>query len=98
MRTRRLSSIGSSSKQLAALRPVESEADVRYADEDEDEDDDDDDDDDDNWDDDTLADNPLDDERSTLISDPSQATPLERRWLSAMCEGKDPTLKSRFNQ
>lgn len=32
----------------------------------------------------------------TMISDPGRATPLQRRWLSAMSEGKAPLLAKRF--
>ncbi|KAF9267630.1 hypothetical protein L218DRAFT_954822 [Marasmius fiardii PR-910] len=38
-----------------------------------------------------------DDERySSIISDPGRATPLQRRWLSAMSIGKDPHIARRF--
>jgi nitrogen permease regulator 3-like protein len=52
----------------------------------------------DDWDDDTLAEMGPDDDRSTIIKDPGQATPLERRWLSVMSDGKDPLLVARFDQ
>ena len=32
----------------------------------------------------------------SMISDPARATPLQRRWLSAMSEGKDPHVARRF--
>ncbi|KAF8737621.1 hypothetical protein AX14_012614 [Amanita brunnescens Koide BX004] len=32
----------------------------------------------------------------TVIEDPGRATPLERRWLSAMSEGKEPQIAKRF--
>jgi nitrogen permease regulator 3-like protein len=34
----------------------------------------------------------------TMISDPGRANPLQRRWLSAMSEGKDPEIAKRFEQ
>ncbi|KAF9446305.1 hypothetical protein P691DRAFT_761748 [Macrolepiota fuliginosa MF-IS2] len=34
----------------------------------------------------------------SIISDPARATPLQRRWLSAMSEGKDPYIAKRFEQ
>jgi hypothetical protein len=34
----------------------------------------------------------------TLISDPARATPLQRHWLAAMSEGKNPTIARRFEQ
>jgi hypothetical protein len=34
----------------------------------------------------------------SMISDPGRATPLQRRWLSAMSEGKDPYIAWRFEQ
>ncbi|KAI0635609.1 nitrogen permease regulator of amino acid transport activity 3-domain-containing protein [Trametes polyzona] len=34
----------------------------------------------------------------SMISDPARATPLERRWLAAMCEGKDPDIAKRFER
>lgn len=34
----------------------------------------------------------------TMINDPGRATPLERRWLSAMSEGKEPRIAQRFEQ
>lgn len=35
---------------------------------------------------------------SSIISDPGQATPLERKWLEAMSDDKDPELAHRFEQ
>ncbi|KAH7912040.1 nitrogen permease regulator of amino acid transport activity 3-domain-containing protein [Hygrophoropsis aurantiaca] len=35
---------------------------------------------------------------STMIGDPGTATPLERRWLTAMSEGKDEYIARRFEQ
>lgn len=35
---------------------------------------------------------------SSMINDPGTATPLERRWLAAMSEGKDPRIARRFEQ
>ncbi|PPQ65267.1 hypothetical protein CVT26_000227 [Gymnopilus dilepis] len=35
-------------------------------------------------------------EQPSMINDPGKATPLERRWLSAMSEGKDPAIARRF--
>ena len=35
---------------------------------------------------------------ATMISDPVRATPLQRRWLSAMSEGKDRFVAKRFEQ
>ncbi|KAF8632274.1 hypothetical protein AX15_002016 [Amanita polypyramis BW_CC] len=32
----------------------------------------------------------------TVIEDPGRATPLQRRWLSAMSEGKEPHIAKRF--
>ncbi|KAK2463453.1 hypothetical protein APHAL10511_004539 [Amanita phalloides] len=32
----------------------------------------------------------------TVIEDPGRATPLQRRWLSVMSEGKDPQIAKRF--
>jgi hypothetical protein len=86
MRTRRLSSVSESTRQLERMGVAEKEA---FDAEEEDDDD---------WDEDTLAESTLDDERTTLISNPIQATRLERRWLAAMSEGKDPELIARFNQ
>jgi hypothetical protein len=34
----------------------------------------------------------------TMINDPGRATPLQRRWLSAMSEGKDALVAKRFEQ
>ena len=34
----------------------------------------------------------------SMINDPGKATPLQRRWLSAMSEGKDPYISRRFEQ
>jgi hypothetical protein len=34
----------------------------------------------------------------TMINDPGRATSLQRQWLSAMSEGKDPTIARRFEQ
>lgn len=34
--------------------------------------------------------------KSTVIEDPGRATPLQRRWLSAMSEGKEPQIAKRF--
>lgn len=34
--------------------------------------------------------------RPSMISDPGRATPLQRRWLAAMSEGKDPYIAKRF--
>jgi len=40
-----------------------------------------------------------DDQRSlSIISDPARATPLQRRWLSTMSEGKDPYIAKQFEQ
>jgi hypothetical protein len=33
----------------------------------------------------------------TVIEDPGRATPLQRRWLSAMSEGKEPQIAKRFS-
>lgn len=35
---------------------------------------------------------------SSVITDPGKATPMQRRWLSAMSEGKDPVIAKRFEQ
>ncbi|KAJ7494626.1 nitrogen permease regulator of amino acid transport activity 3-domain-containing protein [Mycena galericulata] len=35
---------------------------------------------------------------ASMINDPGRATPLQRRWLSAMSEGKDPLIARRFEQ
>lgn len=35
---------------------------------------------------------------SSIIDDPGRATPLERRWLSAMSDGKEPHIAKRFEQ
>ncbi len=32
----------------------------------------------------------------TVVEDPGRATPLQRRWLSAMSEGKEPQIAKRF--
>lgn len=32
----------------------------------------------------------------SMISDPGTASPLERRWLAAMSEGKDEHIAKRF--
>jgi hypothetical protein len=34
----------------------------------------------------------------TMIGDPGRATPLQRRWLYAMSEGKAPHVAKRFEQ
>lgn len=34
----------------------------------------------------------------SMISDPGQATPMQRRWLSAMSEGKELTIARRFER
>ncbi|KXN88494.1 Nitrogen permease regulator 3 [Leucoagaricus sp. SymC.cos] len=34
----------------------------------------------------------------SIISDPARATPMQRRWLMAMSEGKDPYIAKRFEQ
>ncbi|GLB40544.1 putative nitrogen Permease regulator of amino acid transport activity 3 [Lyophyllum shimeji] len=34
--------------------------------------------------------------RPSMIPDPGRATPLQRRWLAAMSEGKDPVIVKRF--
>ena len=34
----------------------------------------------------------------SMISDPGRATPLQRKWLSAMSEDKDEYIASRFEQ
>ncbi|KAG5635964.1 hypothetical protein H0H81_009533 [Sphagnurus paluster] len=34
--------------------------------------------------------------RPSMISDPGRATPLQRRWLAAMSDGKDPHIAKRF--
>ncbi|KAG5646132.1 hypothetical protein DXG03_004371 [Asterophora parasitica] len=36
--------------------------------------------------------------RPSMINDPGRATPLQRRWLAAMSEGKDPQIAKRFQQ
>lgn len=33
-----------------------------------------------------------------VITDPGKATPMQRRWLSAMSDGKDPVIAKRFEQ
>ncbi|KAF5392037.1 hypothetical protein D9757_003212 [Collybiopsis confluens] len=33
----------------------------------------------------------------SMINDPGRATPLQRRWLNAMSQGKDPMIKRRFD-
>ncbi|KAK0227383.1 nitrogen permease regulator of amino acid transport activity 3-domain-containing protein [Armillaria nabsnona] len=38
-----------------------------------------------------------DDLTSSIIKDPSRATPLQRQWLSAMSEGKDALIAKRFD-
>ncbi|OCH83964.1 hypothetical protein OBBRIDRAFT_742422 [Obba rivulosa] len=35
---------------------------------------------------------------ASVITDPARATPLERRWLAAMSEGKDPDIVRRFEK
>ncbi|KAI0740927.1 nitrogen permease regulator of amino acid transport activity 3-domain-containing protein [Earliella scabrosa] len=35
---------------------------------------------------------------ASMISDPARATPLERRWLAGMSEGKDPHVVKRFER
>ncbi|PPR02600.1 hypothetical protein CVT24_002171 [Panaeolus cyanescens] len=32
----------------------------------------------------------------SMINDPGKATPMQRRWLSAMSDGKDPVIAKRF--
>jgi nitrogen permease regulator 3-like protein len=39
---------------------------------------------------------PADDAWPSMIGDPGRATPKERRWLSAMSQGKDPYIVKRF--
>lgn len=39
-----------------------------------------------------------DEARPSMIADPARATPLERQWLAAMSEGKDPSIARRFQQ
>ncbi|KAF7375032.1 hypothetical protein MSAN_00389300 [Mycena sanguinolenta] len=39
-----------------------------------------------------------DSDEASMINDPGRATPLQRRWLSAMSDGKDPALARRFEQ
>lgn len=34
----------------------------------------------------------------SMINDPGRATPLQRRWLSAMSDGKEPYIARRFEQ
>ncbi|KAG6819341.1 hypothetical protein H0H93_012786 [Arthromyces matolae] len=41
-------------------------------------------------------DTPEDHLRTSMISDPGRATLLQRRWLAAMSEGKDPSISKRF--
>ncbi|KAJ7274544.1 nitrogen permease regulator of amino acid transport activity 3-domain-containing protein [Mycena haematopus] len=38
------------------------------------------------------------DDEASMINDPGRATTLQRRWLSAMSDGKDPALVRRFEQ
>ena len=35
---------------------------------------------------------------ASMIADPARATPLERRWLAGMSEGKDPYIVRRFER
>lgn len=35
---------------------------------------------------------------ASIMSDPARATPMQRMWLSAMSEGKDPYIAKRFEQ
>ncbi|KAJ6577222.1 nitrogen permease regulator of amino acid transport activity 3-domain-containing protein [Mycena capillaripes] len=37
-------------------------------------------------------------DEASMINDPGRATTLQRRWLSAMSDGKDPMLVRRFEQ
>jgi len=37
-------------------------------------------------------------DEASMINDPGRATTLQRRWLSAMSDGKDPVLVRRFEQ
>jgi hypothetical protein len=39
-----------------------------------------------------------DEGRPSVIEAPGAATPLQRRWLAAMSENKDPVLATQFNQ
>ncbi|KAJ7650396.1 nitrogen permease regulator of amino acid transport activity 3-domain-containing protein [Roridomyces roridus] len=39
-----------------------------------------------------------DENEASMINDPGRATPLQRRWLSAMSDGKDPVIARRFEQ
>ena len=32
----------------------------------------------------------------SIIDDPKKATPMQRRWLTAMSDGKDPSIAKRF--
>ncbi|KAF9485215.1 hypothetical protein BDN70DRAFT_796462 [Pholiota conissans] len=34
----------------------------------------------------------------SVINDPGKATPMQRRWLAAMSDGKDPVIAKRFEQ
>lgn len=44
-------------------------------------------------------DNPSGEENeASMINDPGRATTLQRRWLSAMSDGKDPLVARRFEQ
>ena len=38
------------------------------------------------------------DDIPSMISDPARATPLERRWLAGMSEGKEPHIVRRFER
>lgn len=35
---------------------------------------------------------------STMIDEPGKATPMQRRWLTAMSDGKDAHIAKRFEQ
>ncbi|KAJ7591166.1 nitrogen permease regulator of amino acid transport activity 3-domain-containing protein [Mycena floridula] len=50
----------------------------------------------DNDDDDSGQDATEDNSMPSMINDPGSATPLQRRWLSAMSDGKDPYVALRF--
>ena len=39
-----------------------------------------------------------DDNETSILTDPRRATPLQRRWLRAMSEGKDELVARRFDQ
>ncbi|KAJ7178562.1 nitrogen permease regulator of amino acid transport activity 3-domain-containing protein [Mycena crocata] len=47
---------------------------------------------------DEIDNQPGEENEASMINDPGRATTLQRRWLSAMSDGKDPQIARRFEQ